>query len=150
VSGGTASTPASSLFRHGDPLDAADAFVRHALEGDGWEGRDNYPGCPERSNWVERGVGEDCERFIEQPLDDYESARLEVLLSVARVYHQALQRIAEQQPGTLATIEHNGFVFDSIGREPGNWQHLAFTIYTDLCQVDLIARSAIKEAEGGS
>lgn len=55
----------------------------------------------------------------------------------------ALERIAEQQPLTLAMIRHNGFVFDSIGREPGNWQHLAFTIYTDLCEVDSIARTVL-------
>lgn len=104
-------------FHQGDPVDAADAFLRHALEGDGWEGRDNYP-SNDRKNWIERGVGENCERFIEHPLDDYESARVEVLLSVARLYHQALKLIAEQQPETLAMIE--------------------------------IARSALKEAEGGT
>jgi len=58
----------------------------------------------------------------------------------------ALERIAEQQPKTLAMIRDNGFVFDSIGKEPGNWQHLAFTIYTDLCEIDSIARAALEEA----
>jgi hypothetical protein len=66
----------------------------------------------------------------------------------------ALQQIAAQQQETLAMIERNGFVFDSIGCEPGNWQHLAFTIYTDLCKVDTVARSALDElaaslVEGG-
>jgi hypothetical protein len=51
---------------------------------------------------------------------------------------EALERIAEQQQKMLAMI-------DSIGKEPGNWQHLAFTIYTDLCEVDSIARSALEE-----
>ena len=58
---------------------------------------------------------------------------------------EALARIADQQPKTLAMIERNGFVFDSIGREPGNWQHLAFTIYSNLCEVDVIARVALGE-----
>ena len=58
----------------------------------------------------------------------------------------ALRGIAEQQPKTLAMIERNGFVFDSIGHEPGNWQHLAFTIYTDLCEVDTWARNALGES----
>jgi hypothetical protein len=58
---------------------------------------------------------------------------------------EALERIAEQQQKTLAMIRRNGFVFDSIGKEPGNWQHLAFTIYTDLCEVDTIARNALEE-----
>lgn len=60
---------------------------------------------------------------------------------------QALERIAEQQQKTLAMIERNGFVFDSIGRDPGNWQHLAFSIYTDLCEIDMIARTALAEEE---
>lgn len=59
----------------------------------------------------------------------------------------ALQRIAAQQPAMLKTIEANGFVFDSIGNEPGNWQHLAFTIYTSLCEIDIIARTALKDDE---
>ena len=56
----------------------------------------------------------------------------------------ALEKIAAQQPKTLAMIERNGFVFDSIGAEPGNWQHLAFSIYIDLCEIDVIARSALE------
>ena len=64
---------------------------------------------------------------------------------------KALQRISEQQPNTLSMIEHNGFVFDDIGNTPGNWQHLAFTVYTELCEVDSIARAALDRiAEGGT
>jgi hypothetical protein len=55
----------------------------------------------------------------------------------------ALRRIKAQQPETLRMIEANGFVFDSIGKEPGNWQHLAFTVYTDLCEVDTIADACL-------
>lgn len=58
---------------------------------------------------------------------------------------EALGKIAQQQPMTLDMIRANGFVFDSIGREPGNWQYLAFTIYTDLCEVDSIARAALEQ-----
>jgi ATPase subunit of ABC transporter with duplicated ATPase domains len=57
----------------------------------------------------------------------------------------ALREIGAQQQKTLAVIESNGFVFDSIGKEPGNWQHLAFTIYTDLCQVDTIAHQTLND-----
>lgn len=56
----------------------------------------------------------------------------------------ALERIAEQQPKTLEMIRHNGFIFTDIGNEPGNWQHLAFSIYTDLCEIDAIARTALE------
>jgi hypothetical protein len=58
-------------------------------------------------------------------------------------YRDALERIKAQQPETLEMIRRNGFVFDSIGHEPGNWQHLAFTIYNDLCSVDTIVRAAL-------
>jgi len=57
----------------------------------------------------------------------------------------ALELIAAQQPRTLAMIERNGFVFDSIGTEPGNWQHLAFSIYCDLCWADSVARAALDD-----
>ena len=58
---------------------------------------------------------------------------------------EALEAVAAQQPKTLAMIEANGFVFTDIGKEPGNWQHLAFSVYTDLCEVDTIARAALGE-----
>ncbi len=57
---------------------------------------------------------------------------------------EALELIAEQQQKTLAMLRSNGIVFDSIGREPGNWQHVAFTIYTDLCEIDSVARNALE------
>lgn len=57
---------------------------------------------------------------------------------------EALQHVAQLQPDALAMIERNGFVFADIGREPGNWQHLAFSLYTDLCEADHIARSALE------
>ena len=58
---------------------------------------------------------------------------------------QTLVKISEAQLRTLRMIESNGFVFTDIGREPGNWQHLAFSIYADLCEVDALARAALDE-----
>ncbi len=58
---------------------------------------------------------------------------------------EGLRLIAEQQALTIAMIQHNGFVFDDIGREPGNWKHLAFSIYTDLCEVDTIVRALLDD-----
>ena len=55
---------------------------------------------------------------------------------------EALKEIAEIQPKVLGYIRREGFVFDDIGTERGNWQHLAFSIYSDLCRVDLLARQA--------
>ena len=59
----------------------------------------------------------------------------------------ALEKIAEFQQKALKVIESNGFVFESIGNEKGNWQHLAFTLYTELCEVDVIARAALAELD---
>ena len=56
---------------------------------------------------------------------------------------KALIDIAGRQQQMLAIIRENGFVFESIGREPGNWQHLAFTLYNEICDIDVIARVAI-------
>lgn len=51
----------------------------------------------------------------------------------------ALERISALQPEALSVVERNGFVFDDIGAEPGNWQHLAFTLYVLLCEAECIA-----------
>lgn len=57
----------------------------------------------------------------------------------------ALERVAEQQPKTLRTLRHHNIVFDGpLGADPKNWEHVAFTIYTDLCEVDSIARAALE------
>lgn len=55
----------------------------------------------------------------------------------------ALTRIASFQQRALGYIEQNGFVFDDIGTERGNWQHLAFSLYNDLCEADVVARHAL-------
>ena len=60
---------------------------------------------------------------------------------------RALEVIATKHAEALATIQRNGFVFNHIGAEPGNWQHLAFSLYSDLCEVDAIARAALAEME---
>jgi hypothetical protein len=77
----------------------------------------------------------------EAAFDDMESADTR-----ADRLETALREIEEQQPKTLAMIRDNGFVFEDIGNEPGNWQHLAFSIYTDLCEVDTLARAALADA----
>src|SRR5262245_14222729 len=56
---------------------------------------------------------------------------------------EALEWIAEQQPNTLKTLGKHGIVFDEIGADPKNWQHVAFSIYTDLCEIDSVARTAL-------
>lgn len=88
-------------------------------------------------------------RAIEEPVPKVQVvwdalAALDDILARGAVLETALRRIAEQQPLTLQTIESNGFVFTDIGQQPGNWQHLAFSIYTDLCEVDTIARGVLE------
>jgi len=57
---------------------------------------------------------------------------------------RALEEVAEAQPATLENLRSNGVVFDGpLGNDPKNWQHVAFSIYTDLCEVDSIARAAL-------
>ena len=63
---------------------------------------------------------------------------------------EALQQIAALQPEALKIIRENGFVWEnkeSLGKEPGNWQHLSFTLYSMLCEAESIASSALKEDE---
>ncbi len=62
----------------------------------------------------------------------------------------ALWKLTESQPRALRYIRLNGFKWadkESIGIEPGNWQHLAFSLYSDLCEVDSIAREALTSSE---
>lgn len=51
----------------------------------------------------------------------------------------ALTKIKEQQPKTLEKLRRRGVIFKEIGADPLNWEHVAFSIYTDLCRVDQIA-----------
>jgi arylsulfatase A-like enzyme len=85
------------------------------------------------------------EELLDQAREDYR--RINRMKAERATLREALERIAEQQQKTLAVIKDNGFVFDSIGNEPRNWQHLAFTIYNDLCEVDMIARAALVSGE---
>jgi hypothetical protein len=64
-----------------DSADVAEEFVAHAIAGESWETRDTDGQEP---CWVERGVGDGCERFIEAPLSYLEACKIEALLVVAR------------------------------------------------------------------
>jgi hypothetical protein len=56
----------------------------------------------------------------------------------------ALQEIANQQQKTLGWLRSNRVVFDGpLGNDPANWQHVAFSIYTDLCEAASLARAAV-------
>jgi len=52
-------------------------------------------------------------------------------------------RYAEsKQPEALEMIERAGFIFDKSG---GSWEKLAFTLYSDLCEINLKARQLFEE-----
>ena len=57
-------------------------------------------------------------------------------------YRAALEMIGAKQQETLETLRSNGIVFDDLG---DHWQKVAFTIYTDLCEMDTWAHQALDD-----
>ena len=61
----------------------------------------------------------------------------------------ALERIRDLQPNAVAYIRRNGFVFDKVGplaedaSEVDRWKVLAFSLYTDLVEANMIAVAAL-------
>jgi len=80
-------------------------------------------------------------------LEDYDELRVNLSAALAEnaKLREALQKVEAKQPEALKKIEANGFVFNDIGCEPGNWQHLAFTLYTDLCELRTEADAAMRK-----
>jgi hypothetical protein len=68
---------------------------------------------------------------------------LENLVTERDQLQETLECLRDEQPKALRIIEENGFSFDSIGKEPGNWQHLAFTLYLQLCEIDAKIHGAL-------
>jgi hypothetical protein len=65
----------------------------------------------------------------------------------------ALQEIRAIQPAAMEMLRKGNYVFDRSPVKPpvteaDRWQELAFCLYTDLCQANLICRQALEE-EGG-
>lgn len=70
---------------------------------------------------------------------------------LAEAVVKALEDISKKQPVLLKLLQRNEIVFNDIGNDPGDWQHVAFTVYGYLCEVDSMARAAVAEyrqAEG--
>jgi len=95
-------------------------------------------------------------------IEDREARRI-VLSTVSRLeganraLHQdraalmeCLEKAAQAQPKALGYVRANGFVFDDIGSEPGNWKHLAFSLYSDLCEINADAESLLARLHEGS
>ena len=68
---------------------------------------------------------------------------------IVRRGYEALARISEIQPRAIAYVRGHGFVFDRLGPIPADadeltrWKVLAFSLYSDLCEADAIARGAL-------
>ena len=58
---------------------------------------------------------------------------------------EALEKIEEVQPETLAMLRREGFKFEIRLDLTDGWEKLAFTLYSTICEVDAIARNALKE-----
>lgn len=74
----------------------------------------------------------------------FAAAYLKAHRYVARL-ESALEDIASKQRARLDAYRALGIVFDGpLGTDPKNWQHVAFSTYTDLCEVETQARSALE------
>lgn len=58
----------------------------------------------------------------------------------------ALEQIEARTWTALARFRERGVVFEDIGNDPKNWQHVAFTVYSELCEASMDARDALAEA----
>ena len=68
---------------------------------------------------------------------------LHVLVSERERLLAAVKLAEGKQREALAICRRHGFVFKDIGNEPGNWQHLAFTFYTLLCEIQAHTSTAL-------
>jgi hypothetical protein len=59
----------------------------------------------------------------------------------------ALRDVAEKQRAALQVFVRHGIKFEDIGHDPTNWQHIAFSLYTDLCELAGVAERAL-DGEG--
>lgn len=74
-------------------------------------------------------------------------ARADALAALTEI-EQTVRAIARAQQDTLRWIQRNGIVFDGpLGTDPKNWENIAFSIYTDLCEVDSAANHLLAASE---
>jgi len=58
--------------------------------------------------------------------------------------HAFLEAVRDKQEEELQKIKLNGFVFDDL---EDRWQKLAFTFYSDIAELSMIARNLLAEEE---
>ena len=61
----------------------------------------------------------------------------------------AIKDIQEFQPKAIQMLRNNGFVLrgDGSGHTAAEWEKLAFTLYSDLCEINHICREVLEEEE---
>jgi hypothetical protein len=61
----------------------------------------------------------------------------------------ALRECQEMQPKAIQMLRNNGFVLhgDGSGHTAAEWEKLAFTLYSDLCEINHICREVLEEEE---
>lgn len=81
-------------------------------------------------------------------LDDFEQA---IRAEAVKPWREAVREIERVQERAMATLRKHGIKFEDIGNDPTkNWQHVAFTVYTDLCDAANTARALLDGGpEGG-
>jgi hypothetical protein len=136
------------MFRLADALETLRAErdeLKRALQDelDNWnpEARPTLIAERDEARGRERAADEDRRAASELMVQAF--AERDAALAREAALRLALEQISEQQQQTMAKLRKHGIVFDAIGADPSNWQHVAFSIYTDLCEVDSIARAAL-------
>jgi len=98
------------------------------------------------------GIGPYCEKCWQELADGINAAltaRIAALEAERKKLWGLVEEVARVQPRCLAIIKENGFVFDKLGAEPGDWQHLAFTLYSEVCAMDTAARALLDASAQG-
>lgn len=75
-------------------------------------------------------------------------------MSRESLFREALQKIQAMHPAVLDNLRKGKYVFNNAPirhpvTEADRWQELAFWLYTDLCQANLICRQALEEDDEG-
>lgn len=55
-----------------------------------------------------------------------------------------IEAVAGKREEELEKLRHNGFVFDNL---EDRWQKLAFTFYSDIAELSMLAENLLKEEE---
>lgn len=95
---------------------------------------------PDKPWWGE--LGDRLTEFHPEDAAFMTGASPEVILALANVV-KAAREAEKVRQRAVAVFRSHGIVFEDIGTDPKNWQHVAFSVYTDLCEVSDTTRDAL-------